>query len=303
MSTSGYTGLTSSFPGTVPRSQALTAVLASMFFGAFTMIVGPALYAVTRKGFGRTSSLAAFATTAALYTVAATYTVAVLVTVFHNTTILDRDHTFYTPTLDEIGTAVLTITAVLSTGVVWSRVWVLWGHNKVLYGVSLVLLMITLILGSISTAERSGYTFSVNNTELWFGGFYWGSETGTGACWMAMCTNTLAFILYLVKVLRQRSDKRSSTGWRIARHFVRILESGTLFAVIWLFVVVYNTGAGDGALDTTDGFSFFVNGALISLLGVCAVLIIVLAATGYSEAALLDGAADDEQGVPLSREK
>ena len=31
-------------------------------------------------------------------------------------------------------------------------------------------------------------------------------------------------------------------------------------------MVVYNTQAGDGALTTTDGFSFFVSGALISLL-------------------------------------
>ena len=33
-----------------------------------------------------------------------------LVTVFHNTQILDRDYRLYTPTLDAIGTAVLTIT-------------------------------------------------------------------------------------------------------------------------------------------------------------------------------------------------
>ncbi len=31
-------------------------------------------------------------------------------------------------------------------------------------------------------------------------------------------------------------------------------------------MVIYDTGAGDGALESTDGFSFFVNGALISLL-------------------------------------
>ena len=31
-------------------------------------------------------------------------------------------------------------------------------------------------------------------------------------------------------------------------------------------MVIYDMGAGDGALETTDGFSFFVNGALISLL-------------------------------------
>ncbi len=62
--------------------------------------------------------------------------------------------------------------------------------------------MITLsVLGAFSTAEQSGYDFSENNSELWFGGFYWGSQTGIGACWMTMSTNTLAFILYLVKVL------------------------------------------------------------------------------------------------------
>ena len=94
-------------------------------------------------------------------------------------------------------------------------------------------------------------------------------------------------------------------------------------------MVIYDMGAGDGALETTDGFSFFVNGALISLLvrvsrfgprpssmrirgchadfvvlqGSCAVFIIVLAATGYSETAFLETSGDDEQGVPLSREK
>ncbi|KAM5535300.1 hypothetical protein V8D89_010985 [Ganoderma adspersum] len=301
---SGFT-TTSRFPGTVPRSQALTAVLASMFFGAFTIVVAHALPIVTRKGLRRTSWLAAFATTAALYAVAATYTLAVLVTVFHNTHILDRDHIFYTTTLDEIGTAVLTITTLLSNAVVWSRVWVLWGHNKVLYGVSLMLLMVTLILGAFSTAEESRYVFFENNSELWFGGFYWGSETGVAACWLSMTTNTLAFILYLVKVLRMRSEKTAglSAGRRVARHFVRVLESGTLFAIIWLLMVIYDTGAGDSALESTDGFSFFVNGALISLLGSCAVFIMVLAATGYSETAFLDNATDDEQGVPLSREK
>ena len=41
----------------------------------------------------------------------------------------------------------------------------------------------------------------------------------------------------------------------------------------------------------------------VVLQGSSAVLIILLAATGYSETAILDDAADDEQGVPLSREK
>ena len=54
--------------------------------------------------------MAAFTTTAALYVLSAIYTIAVLVTVFHNTQILDRDYGFHTPTLDAIGTAVLTIT-------------------------------------------------------------------------------------------------------------------------------------------------------------------------------------------------
>ncbi|KAI1786132.1 hypothetical protein LXA43DRAFT_1034793 [Ganoderma leucocontextum] len=300
---SGYTGTTSTFPGTVLRSQALTAVLASMFFGAFTVIAAPAIYVTARKGLRRTSSVASLAVTVALYVVAATYTIAVLVTLFKNPRILDRDHTFTTPTLDKIGTAALTITAVLSNAVVWSRVWVLWGHNKVLYGVSLMLIMITLIVGGLSTAEESGYDFYENNSELWFGGFYWGSETGIAACWVSMSTNTLAFILYLVKVLRLRSEKALSVGRSVGRHFVRILESGTLFAIIWLLMVIYDTGAGDGALESTDGFSFFVNGALISLLGSSAVLIMLLAATGYSETALLNDAAYDEQGVPLSREK
>ncbi|KAM5535302.1 hypothetical protein V8D89_010987 [Ganoderma adspersum] len=302
---SGSMGTTSIFPRTVPRSQALTTVLASMFFGAFTIIAAPALYVVARKGLRPASSLAAFATTTVLYAGAATYTIAVLVTVFHNTQILDRDHIFYTTTLDEIGTAVLTLSTVLSNAVVWSRVWVLWGHNKVLYSMSLMLLMVTLILGGFSTAEQPGYYFSEDNAELWMGGFYWNSQTGIAACWMSLTTNVLAFILYLVKVLRMRSAKTAnlSAGRCVGRHFVRTLESGSLFATIWLFMVVYQMGTDDGVLAGTDGFSFFVNGALISLLGSWAVLIMALAAAGYSETVFLDNAADDEQGMPLSWEK
>ena len=33
-----------------------------------------------------------------------------------------------------------------------------------------------------------------------------------------------------------------------------------------LLMVVYHMGTGDGNLTTTDGFSFFTNGALVSLL-------------------------------------
>ena len=33
------------------------------------------------------------------------------------------------------------------------------------------------------------------------GGFYWGSEIGLAACWLSLTTNTIAFILYLIKAL------------------------------------------------------------------------------------------------------
>ena len=101
-----------------------------------------------------------------MYVMAAMYTLAALVTLFRNPTTLSKDHTFYTPTLDAIGTAALTINVssrsctpcrssgyshlppihqtVLSNAVVWSRVWALWGHNKALYGASLFLLLLTL---------------------------------------------------------------------------------------------------------------------------------------------------------------
>ncbi|PIL27925.1 hypothetical protein GSI_09960 [Ganoderma sinense ZZ0214-1] len=295
-------GVISSFPGTVPRSSALTAVLASMFFGLFTAIAVPTIYFSTRRQhFRRTSSIASLAATLALYALAAIYTIAVLVTMFHDPHIWDRDSPVKAPTLEKISTVVLTLTVLFSNAVVWSRVWVLWGHNKILYGVSLVLLLVTFILGVISTGEEPGFDFFENLRVLWIGGFYWNTYTGVAACWLALLTNVIAFILYLVEALRLRSEKALSAGRRVGRHFVRILESGVLFAILWLLMVVYNTQAGEGALPTTDGFSFFVGGALISLLGSSAVLIILLAATGYSETALIAETSYDEQGVPLSR--
>ena len=42
---------------------------------------------------------------------------------------------------------------------------------------------------------------------------------------------------------------------------------------------------------------------IVVLQGSCAVFIMVLVATGYSETAFLETTGDDEQGVPLSREK
>ncbi|KAM5535350.1 hypothetical protein V8D89_011035 [Ganoderma adspersum] len=289
----------SAFPGTVPRSAALTAILASMFFARTDSGVPPQ----PSQNFRRTSSIASLLTILALYALAAIYTIAVLVTMFHNPHIWDRDYPVKAPTLEKISTVVLTLTALFSNAVVWSRVWVLWGHNKILYGVSILLVVVTFILGAISTSEEPGFDFYENRRALWIGGFYWNAYTGVAACWFALFTNIIAFILYLVKALRLRSEKALSAGRRVGRHFVRILESGVLFAILWLFMAVYNMQAGEGALTTTDGFSFFVSGALISLLGSGAVLIILLAATGHSETALVAETADDEQGVPLSRGK
>ncbi|KAM5546188.1 hypothetical protein V8D89_000314 [Ganoderma adspersum] len=250
--------------------------------------------------------MAAFATTVALYAMAATYTLSELVTVFHNTRILDRDDKFNIPTVDYISTAVLTITTLLSNAVLWSRVWVLWGHNKALYRVSLMLIMITLFLGRFSTSELPGGPTS-RRTTLSCGleaSPHWGSVTGVALRWISMTTNTLAFILYFVtvKVLEMRPQKSLSAGRRVARHFVRILESGAPFVGILLLTVVFNMGGADPPLTGTEGFSFFVNGALISLLGACAALVIFLAGTGYSETMFLDHAPDDKQGMQLSRE-
>ncbi|KAM5535299.1 hypothetical protein V8D89_010984 [Ganoderma adspersum] len=222
--------------------------------------------------------------TVALYTVAATYTLAVLT---------------HAPTFVTIGTAVLTITIVFSNAVVWSRVWVLWGYNRVLCAASFLFLAITLVPGALSTVEGSRIYLT---GDMWLDGFYWGSEVGLAVFWMFMCTNGLTLILYLVKVLRMpRSEKTVclSAGRRVARHFVRTLESGALFGVLALLMLTSNMGAGDGALPGTVGFSFFLNGAVISLLGASAVGIILLAATGYSETAFLDNAADDQYGLPL----
>ena len=100
-----------------------------------------------------------------------------------------------------------------------------------------------------------------------------------------------------------------SGGRRVARHFVRVLESGALFGVLavrsnsylfhpsraglsesvrhpdshtctrlrtvvltigdslgQLLMLTFNMGAGDGSLNGTPGFSYFLNGAVISLL-------------------------------------
>ena len=57
------------------------------------------------------------------------------------------------------------------------------------------------VSGLYAVSEKSGYNFFENNTELWMGGFYWSSTGGIIACWVALATNTIAFILYLVKAL------------------------------------------------------------------------------------------------------
>ncbi|TBU42633.1 hypothetical protein BD309DRAFT_991565 [Dichomitus squalens] len=198
---------TSSLPGTLPRAEALTAVLASTFFGTFTVLAVFAVYFASRQSLRRISTIAALAITVALYALSATYTIAVLARLGRQSRILDND-LFDSPTLDCIGTATLTLTTVLTNAVVWSRVWILWGHNKVLYGASLTLLLVTLILGALSTSEtcpanatRSVIYVFENNRQLPLGGFYWGSATGLTASWFSMATNTIAFILYLIKAL------------------------------------------------------------------------------------------------------
>ena len=138
------------------------------------------------------------------------------------------------------------------------------------------------VSGLYGVSEKSGYNFFENNTELWMGGFYWGSLGGLIACWAALATNTLAFILYLVKALcvapcfslllfrsltdscafrRLRSNEAESVGRRVARHFVRTLESGTIFAIIW---VRFSRPALFGRTRDVDG-----RGSLLAFRGSC----------------------------------
>ncbi|KAI0752534.1 hypothetical protein C8Q80DRAFT_459599 [Daedaleopsis nitida] len=201
------------------------------------------------------------------------------------------------PTQECAGTATLTFNVVIGDAVVWWRALVLWKRcpfRRCAY--SCLLVCITLIPGAIVTthgcrasASPVILTSGEGTTTITSGSFYIRDTWGLVASVFSLLANAVSTSLIAYKAWDHRKLVRMSLGSgstrsRVERSLGLLVESGSIYCLLWLFIVVYQACAITLTAPTfIYRFHFFVEGCLIALIGIYPTLIIILVAMNQSQ--------------------
>ncbi|KAI0752512.1 hypothetical protein C8Q80DRAFT_458365 [Daedaleopsis nitida] len=305
------------------RVQMYEVILSSVFSGIYTVLVLIAVYLLCRRGLKRLPIVVMLLIIVTLYTSTAIYWATLLrqgfgdlrivatdlahetsridtvmssfrQTVLSNGTakadlgalspVQDQRRFFWPrPSQDCIGTASLTVNVVLGDAVVWWRALVLWRRSPAMRCVySAILVCFTLVPGVIVTTH--GFTS---------GAFYIRDEWGLAASILSLVSNAMATSLIAYKAWQHRKLVRMTFGsgsarTRVEKALAILIESGTIYCLLWLVIVVYQSCAialshGDSVTSQyIYRFHFIVEGSLVSLIGIYPTLVIILVAVNQS---------------------
>ncbi|KAI0706699.1 hypothetical protein C8Q76DRAFT_629649, partial [Earliella scabrosa] len=122
--------------------------------------------------------------------------------------------------------------------VVWWRALVLWRGNRLVYALSALLLIATISIDNY-------YLFNPQEslvTETPSGTFYAGDSWGFAASVFSLTNNVMAtsFIAYKAWYHRRvikASFKESSPRTRVERVLALLVESGTVYCVLWVSII------------------------------------------------------------------
>ncbi|KAI0738052.1 hypothetical protein C8Q80DRAFT_293539 [Daedaleopsis nitida] len=219
------------------------------------------------------------------------------------------------PLQDCAGTAVITLNVVLGDAIVWWRAWVLWSNSR-----SVRLLCVVLLLGTTSTAVvvtthgcsppdlngadsvilgENPNVSSGADVKLTMGTLFTGDKWGLPPTILSLVTNVTATGLIAYKAWMHRKLvgshlRTGSTRTRVESVLALLVESGIVYCVLWVFVVVYQTGsiaeqADNGIPGVVSryvyGFHYVLEGCLIPLIGMYPTLIILLVTLNKSHCA------------------
>ncbi|KAI0702535.1 hypothetical protein C8Q76DRAFT_754673 [Earliella scabrosa] len=190
------------------------------------------------------------------------------------------------------GTVTLTVNVVFGDAIVWWRALILWKGNRLIYAICALLLTATTVTGGLvtQTACQKYYLSGLYNATSHPGAFYVGDSPGLAASVLSLMSNVVATSLVGYKAWCHRRLIRagftgSSTRTRVERVLALLVESGTVYCILWIFVVVYQTMIYVEYYDSssfTYNFDQFLEGCLIHLIGIYPTLIIILVSLGIS---------------------
>ncbi|TBU54604.1 hypothetical protein BD310DRAFT_969713 [Dichomitus squalens] len=196
-------------------------------------------------------------------------------------------------------TGILTLNVLLGDAIVWWRAWIIWPRSLIVRGTCVVLLAVTTGAYTIDLTTQCILRTHIGESRLhpdWFllqAGRLWCGCIGLipieqsrchGHDWMQSMTHR--YYREHRKMFEATTLERSS---RIERLLVLLVESGTVYCLLWGFILAYQTSSfTDPALESRleqqvlTGFDYFMKGCLIPLIGIYPTTIIVLVALNRS---------------------
>ncbi|RDX41701.1 hypothetical protein OH76DRAFT_1489272 [Lentinus brumalis] len=116
-----------------------------------------------------------------------------------------------------------------------------------------------------------------------FTGDIWGIVVGA----FSLLTNVAATTLIAYRVWEHRRIimsylKGSSPRSQVERTLALLVESGLLYCVLWVFIMVYEIQCAYGVSEFAYGFSYVMSGCIVPLIGMYPSLIIIVCAVDKS---------------------
>ncbi|TBU39311.1 hypothetical protein BD309DRAFT_983153 [Dichomitus squalens] len=180
-------------------------------------------------------------------------------------------------------TGILTLNVLLGDAIVWWRAWIIWPRSLIVRGTCVVLLAVTTAFSELTLA---------NLDYIPIGSFYRLDVFGVAASVSSLSSNLVATVMIGCKAWEHRKMFEATTlerSSRIERLLVLLVESGTVYCLLWGFILAYQTSSfTDPALESRleqqvlTGFDYFMKGCLIPLIGIYPTTIIVLVALNRS---------------------
>ncbi|KAI0744460.1 hypothetical protein C8Q76DRAFT_780169 [Earliella scabrosa] len=197
-------------------------------------------------------------------------------------------------------TATLTVNILIGDAVVWWRMSLLWpGRSKVVtlaLGAALLLATLGHPNAAVSTADTCGACqLELVRHEAGFGQLFSGDRFGAAAAILSLVTNVVATSLTAYKAwvharLLRQYFSGGTMATNVGRVLVLLVESGSVYALIWVVVSVYQVGVNTGDVyDTSMSTDFWgvlgllVSGALVPTIAIYPMAILVLVALKKSQ--------------------
>ncbi|KAH9938882.1 uncharacterized protein BXZ73DRAFT_99944 [Epithele typhae] len=204
-------------------------------------------------------------------------------------------------------TACLTINIFISDATVWWRACMLWPRNALVRCMCFLLLASTLGIGLVET-----YTSALSLPNFvaydYQAQLYTRDGFGTIAFVLSLTNNVVATALIAFKAWRHARILRAALGAgnkksRAVKMLSLLIESGVIYCVVWLFIVISAIRIPTTANDTSvravgyaTSASILLRGCLVYVIGLYPMLIVVIVRLKHSQ---LDNVHSEASGTSI----